>query len=60
MQIIVDEQVNKAEARRILRELEAQGVKIDGALRDLETRSQLYNIFYAIGMAQPSITYATA
>ena len=60
MQIIVDEQVNKAKARKILRELETQGVKIDGALRDLETRSPLYNVFYAVGMTEPSITYATA
>jgi hypothetical protein len=58
MQIIIDEQVNKAKAKKILAELEARGVKVDGARRDLETRSPLYNIFYAAGMTEPSVTYA--
>ena len=60
MQIIIDEQVNKAKAVKILAELEALGVKVDGARRDLETRSPLYNIFYAVGMTEPDVTYATA
>ena len=58
MQIIVDEQVNKAEAVKILRELEARGVKVDRAREDLKQRSNWYNVFYAAGMTEPSITYA--
>ena len=58
MQIIVDVQVKKAEAVKILRELEARGVKVDRAREDLKQRSNLYNVFYAVGMTEPNITYA--
>lgn len=58
MNIIVDVQVKKAEAVKILNQLEAQGVKVTMAREDLKQRSNLYNVFYAVGMTEPSITYA--
>ena len=58
MQIIIDEQVKKAEAVKILKELEAQGVNVERAREDLKQRSNYYNIFYAAGMAGPNIGYA--
>lgn len=58
MQIIVDVQVNKAEAVKILKQLEARGVKVERAREDLKQRSNWYNVFYAVGMTEPSITYA--
>ena len=58
MQIIVDEQVKKAEAVKILKELEAQGVNVERAREDLKQRSNYYNIFYAVGMTGPNIGYA--
>ena len=56
----IDKQVNKAAARRILDQLERQGVDVTHSRRDLEQRSQLYNIYMAPGMTEPSVTYATA
>lgn len=58
MQVIVDTQVNKAEAVKILKQLEARGVKVDRAREDLKQRSNWYNIFYAVGMTEPNISYA--
>ena len=56
----IDEQVSKAAARRIIDQLERQGVDVTSARRDLEQLSQLYNIYMAPGMTGPSVTYATA
>ena len=58
MNIIVDVQVKKAEAVKILNQLEAQGVKVEMARKDLKQRSNYYNIFYAQGMTEPNVSYA--
>lgn len=58
MQIVIDVQVKKAEAVKILNELEAQGVKVTMAREDLKQRSNWYNVFYAPGMTEPCITYS--
>ena len=55
----IDVQVTKAKARQILRDLEAQGVNVEAARRDVEeSRSPLYNIYYMNGMTGPNIGYA--
>lgn len=55
---MIDVQVNKTAARKIIDQLERDGVDVTEARRDLQQRSPLYNVFYAPGMTGPVITYA--
>lgn len=59
MQLPLDVRVTKAKAKKILDTLESQGVKVDYARKDLNTKSRLYNIFYTYGMTEPDVTYAS-
>lgn len=56
----IEVQVNKTEAKAIIKRLKQHGFNTTNAENDLKQRSPLYNIYLYPGMAGPEVTYAKA